>query len=832
MKHPSHRHGQSTSRITLLILSCAVFAFSIDAGAQGRVRTSKKVGGKSLAEDIKVVSDAQTRALALAEEMLKKKKTEEDKKSVQTVIDMIKKAQVFTEASSKDRSKLTDAVRAQELAFQALLELATREHNIKRQQSKSKGQPGKNRNQQQLNQLELKMKENKYETRRLASNEDQNQEQQEDLQALNRLRELARRQQDINERLKELQNALQAAKSNEEEKDVQRRLKRLMEEQARMMEDMDELDQRMQRPDNQQRMAESRKELQKTRENAQRSAKAMEKGEVSRALASGTRTQKQLEEMKEDFRKKNSNKFAEDLRQIRDATRELTDKQKELTERLAGKGDTKTPRKSLAGENKDAQTSTDLKDQTERLKEVMEHAEQVARQSEFAEPLLHKHLYDAVRNQTQREGRTVKETRDELVRQRVLTSSIVQMLRNAADTGETKSLDIASELSRIGFNKPASEISKSNQENLEDLERRVSRAAESVLGDETEALKQARREINDLTRQLAEELFRSNPNRFQTNQLARANTGAKGQKPGQQSKDGKGQGQPPGQQGKDGKGQGQPPGQQGKDGKGQGQPPGQQGKDGKGQGQPPGQQGKDGKGQGQQPGQQGKDGKGQGQQPGQQGKDGKGQGQQPGQQGKDGKGQGQQPGQQGKGGKGQGQGGQGEGQGQQRSLANNPPPNQQGRPGGRQGSRNSNSRGGGTGGNFGGWENILPPGMIPDRDGHNQGPLTGENFAEWSDRMRNVEEMVNTSELRNDLTKVRERVRAVRVDFKRHSKTPQWDLVETQIMKPLVEIRDRISEELARRNSREAMVPIDRDPVPNRFADVVRKYYESLGSSR
>jgi hypothetical protein len=165
MKHPSHRHGQSTSRITLLILSCAVFAFSIDAGAQGRVRTSKKVGGKSLAEDIKVVSDAQTRALALAEEMLKKKKTEEDKKSVQTVIDMIKKAQVFTEASSKDRSKLTDAVRAQELAFQALLELATREHNIKRQQSKSKGQPGKNRNQQQLNQLELKMKENKYETR-------------------------------------------------------------------------------------------------------------------------------------------------------------------------------------------------------------------------------------------------------------------------------------------------------------------------------------------------------------------------------------------------------------------------------------------------------------------------------------------------------------------------------------------------------------------------------------------------------------------------------------------------------------------------------------------
>lgn len=98
--------------------------------------------------------------------------------------------------------------------------------------------------------------------------------------------------------------------------------------------------------------------------------------------------------------------------------------------------------------------------------------------------------------------------------------------------------------------------------------------------------------------------------------------------------------------------------------------------------------------------------------------------------------------------------------------------------------------------------------------------------------MRNVEEMVNTSELRNRLTQVRERVRSVRVEFKRHSKTPQWDLVTTEIMQPLVEIRDRISEELARRNSREAMVPIDRDPVPGRFADAVRKYYESLGSDR
>ena len=51
-------------------------------------------------------------------------------------------------------------------------------------------------------------------------------------------------------------------------------------------------------------------------------------------------------------------------------------------------------------------------------------------------------------------------------------------------------------------------------------------------------------------------------------------------------------------------------------------------------------------------------------------------------------------------------------------------------------------------------------------------------------------------------------------------------------MKPLTEVRDRIAEELARRESRQALVPIDRDPVPNRYSDLVRRYYEQLGKEK
>jgi hypothetical protein len=45
-----------------------------------------------------------------------------------------------------------------------------------------------------------------------------------------------------------------------------------------------------------------------------------------------------------------------------------------------------------------------------------------------------------------------------------------------------------------------------------------------------------------------------------------------------------------------------------------------------------------------------------------------------------------------------------------------------------------------------------------------------------------------------------------------------------------VELRDRISQELQKRESKKALVPIDRDPVPAPYAEQVRRYYERLGS--
>ena len=111
-------------------------------------------------------------------------------------------------------------------------------------------------------------------------------------------------------------------------------------------------------------------------------------------------------------------------------------------------------------------------------------------------------------------------------------------------------------------------------------------------------------------------------------------------------------------------------------------------------------------------------------------------------------------------------------------------------------------------------------------------PLTGEGFRDWSDRLRDVEEMVGDPRLRAEAARIRDRARQMRQDINRHSLAPNWDMVRDTIGRPLVELRDAVSQELLKRESSEALVPIDREPVPPQYAEEVRRYYERLGAGK
>jgi hypothetical protein len=111
-------------------------------------------------------------------------------------------------------------------------------------------------------------------------------------------------------------------------------------------------------------------------------------------------------------------------------------------------------------------------------------------------------------------------------------------------------------------------------------------------------------------------------------------------------------------------------------------------------------------------------------------------------------------------------------------------------------------------------------------------PITGQGFVQWSDQIRNIEELIDDPKMRAEVARIREAARSMRAEFKRHSKEPQWGLVRMQILEPLSEIQEKLKEEIARRESPDSLVPIDRDPVPDKYAELVRRYYERIGSGK
>jgi hypothetical protein len=93
--------------------------------------------------------------------------------------------------------------------------------------------------------------------------------------------------------------------------------------------------------------------------------------------------------------------------------------------------------------------------------------------------------------------------------------------------------------------------------------------------------------------------------------------------------------------------------------------------------------------------------------------------------------------------------------------------------------------------------------------------------------------MMSDPDLRSEAAQIRERAREIRREMKkRHSPEPNWDLVKMNVLKPLAELQDRVSEEVLRRTAKDARVPLDRDPVPAEYQDAVRRYYERIGSGQ
>ena len=645
--------------------------------------------------DVALLLESQQSALEQAAELAGQIEDEESREHVDAVQQHMQAAAETLQAAGDgpDIALLAPALLEEQSAYQALLRLRAREHEVVRanQQQSSQGQSAQSsansRAQQQLQNLELREDENRYETEQTARLDDsqQSQEQREDRQVLNHLRELAQRQSDLNERIKELQSVLEEAESAQEQEEVERQLKRLRDEQEQILRDTEQLQQRMEQPENQERMTQERQQLEQARENARQSSEALQEGQVSQAAAEGTRAERELRDLQNEFQRRTANQFSESMREMQQQARELEETQQELSERLSELTDDGQPSNSLRDDDDREQVAEALGQQEERVENLLNRMRQTVEEAEADEPLLAEQLYD-----------TIRETRQQNPRE---------------------DLETARQSLQRGFVDDAQQREQQAREGITQLLEGLDRAAESILGDDTEALRRARDELDRLGEELNDEIARASP---------RGEPNDEGQHREGDPREGK----PP-------RRDGQPNGQSQDEGRprdGSGQPP-QQGE--QQQGQSP---------------------------------------------------EGQQPG-----------GGQ---RGQQQ--------------------RGGDDRIAMPGG--GGLQRFLQRGEQPIA------PIYGKDFFDWSDRLRDVEEMISDPELRAEAARIRQQAKEIRKDVKRQSEPPNWEVVRKMVAEPLAKLEKRVAEELLRRTSKDALVPIDRDPVPPKYEEQVRRYYERLGS--
>ncbi len=745
--------------------------------------------------DVALLHESQTTAMQQAKELGQRLNDPQSQQHLQDVLTHMQTAADELSAAQKGPAvdALQPALAAEQAAYQALLKLRAREHDVTRSQSSSSSSSrsaSSQRFQQQLQQLQLQNDQNRYETQRQAE-EQQDDAQREVRQILSRLKELARRQQDVNKRLKELQTALQQAETEEEREEIREQLKRLRDQQEELLRDTDELVDRLNEPQNQEQMQEAQQQLEQTRDNVQESSESLQRGEVSQALSAGTRAERQFEQVRDELRQQTANQFSDEMREMRQQARDLDQQQEELSQQLADSQQDQ-PQTSLRDSSPRVELSEQFQEQNQRLDDLLNRMQETIPEAEDTEPLLAQKLYDSFRETKQRR------VGDEL--------------------------RAASELLNRGLDDQARELEESAGEGISQLREDIEQAAESVLGDETEGLRRALSQIDQLSRQLDDEIQRADPEGEGSDARQDGQPGDNPRSQGQEQDPQQRAGQQPG---------GEQPGSeaseaesesQSRSGRGEQQQDGESSQNSRSQSPSESESQSPGQSQSESQSQSPSQGGG-GSSPGQPQSESQDQPSQ--QQSAQGNEDSQQSQSSQGGGGGQQSGDARQNEGEQEGNRNQNTP--RGQPGGRPqpGSLRSQGSAGGTGPQYDGGGRL---GEFTD-ESLGAAPLTGGEFREWSDRLRDVEEMIEDPELSAEAARIRDRARGIRMEYKRHSKEPRWSEVRDMVARPLRQLRLQISEELLRRSAaRSALVPIDRDPVPDQFTEQVRRYYEQLGT--
>lgn len=398
----------------------------------------------------------------------------------------------------KPEAQLSEATVHQQQAYRLLLRLQPKDAQVRQSRSQSGGGAGGASNRPDIQALELDRNRNFYEEENRTQEELQATE-----EVLNKIKQLAQRQQIINEEIARLISELQNAASEEERERLQRKLDRLEEEQKENLERLDEVQQALASGQLGNRQSnDAREALQRARRQMNESLEQLQQDRLQQARASGARAMQALRDIKESLKQFSRTAAAERMKDLLENMDRITEEQQAVldeAQRLRDEHDSPSfddqEEMDLAREGlleKKAQLSEDFV-------EMMSEASELAERARETQELMARELGDWLR-ETSREGilEDISDSR-QLVHYGIWDSAVMEEQKIAR-----KLDDAAEKLKEVARNSVEDDI-EGMQKALEyldqilDGEERTRVAANS--GEEGDGSRQDREEVGSQSQQ-------------------------------------------------------------------------------------------------------------------------------------------------------------------------------------------------------------------------------------------------------------------------------------------------------------------------------------------
>lgn len=676
-------------------------------------------------------------------------------------------------SDNKDLDPLLLATQAQQTLLEFLISSAEEEMTVAQSQSQS-SQPSSSQraagpSQQQLQSLELAANRNRY-AQESQAQQQQEEQSREDRERLERLQDLARRQEDLNN---EIQEAMEQREATSEE-ELQEQLERLRERQAELREDTEELQSEL---DRQAQEQQQRDQLSNARDAAQRTDEALAEGDLNEALAQGRRAEIELDDLRQQLQQRTGNQLQQAIDQLNEELGELEQIQDEIRSEVAPDSANTSEDNSLrSSQQSTGSVAEQLQERDARWRESLDQLRTLTEETESSSPRVSERLYDAYREAVQDPlEEASSETRrlmqqgnvDELQENEASVDEQIAELRTALEEASqlagsegTQALELAeSMLDDLANEAEGQEANGNEATNSEDGNNTPSNQDSGAPSDSNEST-DASQSQQDSPSSTSNSPGNGTPQESNQAENENSEQGSQGSSSNPQSpNNAQSQGESPSEQGESQSPSGQSPGNQSPGNQGSQQPmPGGQG-EGEGGGDPSNSQPPSLRGSGQ----------------------------------------------------------NGSPNQTPNSSTSEPREPQAGEP-----NANNNQAGGSTSGGA----NQRGPTMS------GESAIVGEDFRDWLERLEDVESLVPAGPLRDEATRIRQRATEMRRDFLRHSLPPQVEEIEISLADPLRRLSEEVEAERRRQEGSDLSVRLDQDPIPPGWENQVRRYFERLGVGR